>query len=226
MSEDKKRLIAKKVRICDLLNGQYIKKSGWEPSYITTSQGNISRVNLMAFLVGQNKDENIFMVDDGTGNISVRFFTKLTSDEINVGELLLIIGRPRGWNNEFYIVPEIVKKIENPKWLQVRKLELDIDSTSRDEKPAPIKKEKTKEESKIKSEQKQKKEEETPETKPSENPYEVVLNLITELDNGDGADIDEVISKTTFKNTEDIINNLIQDGEIFQLRPGMVKILE
>ncbi|MBD3204573.1 hypothetical protein GF327_09860 [Candidatus Woesearchaeota archaeon] len=202
--EQKKRHIAYKIRISDLLDGEYIKKSGWESSYIKTRKNNVSRVNIMAFIVGKETEKDLLVIDDGTGYITLRFLPEdVKNKEIQIGDFVIVIGRPRVWNQEIYIVPEILKKI-NKDWFDVRKQEL---------KTKPRKKKKIKPTIK--------------EKKPSpDNPYETILKLIRKLDSGEGAEIQDIIEKADTTNTEKIINNLLEEGEIFQLNPGRVKILE
>jgi hypothetical protein len=55
----------------------------------------------------------------------------------------------------------------------------------------------------------------------TQNPVEVVRAL----DKGEGADYDEVL-KQIGKGGEDIIVHLLSTGEIFETRPGKLKLLE
>jgi RPA family protein len=55
---------------------------------------------------------------------------------------------------------------------------------------------------------------------------EIVLNLVKSLDTGQGADIDEVIRKSGIPGCQKIIDLLMQEGDIFQVRPGRLKALE
>ncbi len=196
--EEIKRQIAYKVRINDILNGDYIKQEGWKPSYIKTNFGKISRVNILATLVSKSED-NSFIVDDGSNKINVRSFEEIDLSPFNIGDIIMVIGKAREWNSQRYIVPEIIKKINNKKWVTVRKLELG--------KPKEYKKDiETKEEA-------------------SENPYDKILNLIKELDSGEGANHQDICEKSKVRNCEDIIKTLLEQGEIFEIRPGKIKIL-
>ena len=58
-----------------------------------------------------------------------------------------------------------------------------------------------------------------------ENPIEVLLNTIRELDKGYGVDVDELISLKG-SDVESLITTLLQEGELFEVKPGMVKVLE
>ena len=53
-----------------------------------------------------------------------------------------------------------------------------------------------------------------------------ILALVKEMDIGEGADIQDVISKSGNKETESILKNLLQEGEIFEIKPGKLKVLE
>jgi hypothetical protein len=90
----------------------------------------IVRVHLVANVVdkfdsdGEKKFSSITL-DDASGQIRVKAFGDDVSllKEISQGDTLRLIGNVREYNNEFYILPEIVKKID-PRWLLVRKLEI------------------------------------------------------------------------------------------------------
>jgi hypothetical protein len=56
------------------------------------------------------------------------------------------------------------------------------------------------------------------------NPYEVLVGKIRELDTGTGAQIDDLLP--LLPDAEKYIRTLIEEGEIFEIRPGRLKILE
>jgi RPA family protein len=205
-----KRKIAKKILINDILSSTYIKRPGWEPSGILTRYGEISRVDIMGVIVSVSQEENTtsFLVDDGSGNILVRIFDNTKSTEkFNLGDLVNVIGRPREWESSKYIVPEIIKKIEDKKWYEVHQLELKLQRKTKAVK-LPVETEDEKGE--------------ILET----GPYQKILNMIAILDKGDGVDVEEIISNIKIDNTESIIASLIEEGEIFEISPGKVKLLE
>jgi len=140
MPEPQKRQIAYKARIADLINGGYVKEEGWTPNYIITKQGkHISRINLIGTVISKTEEGSEYqslVVDDGSGTISLRLFEKNDNvKNIEIGDVVLLIGRPREYGSEKYIVPEIIKKINNKKWIDVRKIELGIENlkTKKDE---------------------------------------------------------------------------------------------
>lgn len=197
-----KRQIAYKVKIKDIINGEYVKQEGWKPNYVKTKHGNVSRVNLLATVVTKNEDGS-FIIDDGSDKINARSFdTKVGGFEI--GDVVLIIGRPREWNSQNYIVYEIVKKLEDKRWIKVRKLELDR-----------LKK------NEIREEKVEQVEEEV-----VENPYDKITDLIRELDVGEGADYHEVSIKSKLRDADEILTSLLEQGEVFEVKPGRLKILE
>lgn len=221
MPEPQKRQIACKVRISDLTNGKYVKEGGWTPNYIVTKQGrHISRINLIGTVISKGNDGQGYqslIIDDGSGNISLRTFEK--SEAINsreIGDIIVIIGRPREYGSEKYIVPEIIKKIDNKKWINVRKVELEIENLKTAELPA-------KEEKVIVENINDRPEERT---KKTTNNSKIVYKTVKELDSGQGVDIDDIIKKTGIKDVEGIIKKFLTEGEMFEISPGKIKILE
>lgn len=203
-ASSQRRQIAYKIKIKDILEGSYHQQEGWNPNYLLTqNQKKISRVNLIAVIVSQNQDQTYnYVLDDGSGQITLRMF-ELPKKNIQVGDTILTISKIREYNNQRYLFPEIIKKITNPKWIEVRKLELTKQSPPATS-AAPKK--------------------ESPES--PEAPYENVLNLIKKIDQGDGADVDQIISLSTLPDCEQLIEELLKEGDIFEISPGRVKILK
>lgn len=218
MEESKKRQIAYKVNINDILKGQYIKEEGeWVPNYIKVGNKKVSRVNLIAVVVSKQDLEGTnyqsLLIDDGSGRISIRSFEERNNfNNIEIGDFVLIIGRPREYFNEKYIVSEVLKKIENPLWVELRKLEL--------ENKKALKEEEIKEEGLVDKEESIKEEE------IKEDINSKIFDLIKEIDNGEGADIQELISKLNIEKAEDIITKLLKQGEVFEIKSGKLKVLE
>ena len=46
------------------------------------------------------------------------------------------------------------------------------------------------------------------------------------MDQGSGVDVDEIVSNIKIENCDQIVQNLIEEGEIFEISPGRVKLLE
>jgi len=199
MAELQKRATATKVRIADILGGNYSRQEGWQPSFIQTADGRqISRVNIMGVITSRN-DVQSFVLEDASGSIIVRSFEAALEGEI--GDFMLVIGRPREYNGSKYISPEIFKKISDIKLLELRKAELElIDLEAR--KKAPI-----------------------AEVKDDSSAKDRVLSIVRALDLGPGAEFDAV-ARALGSEGEQRISKLLQSGELFQIRPGRIKVLE
>lgn len=231
-----KRLTAFKIRIKDLLNGQYIKEEGWLPNYVILNEKKVSRVNIIGAIVSVDEGPNYknFTLDDGSGKISVREFEGNLINNFNVGNTVLLIGRPREFGSERYIIPEIIKNIDDKKWIEVRKQELGISEPTKQEsvvetkekqdiKPEPIKEEAEKPKEEIVKEEKEpEKAVEEKKTQKPQNKYEQVYNTIKDLDKGQGIGLEDI----KVENAEEIIKNLLTQGEIFEIKPGRYKVLE
>lgn len=221
MPEPQKRQIACKVRISDLTNGEYVKEEGWTPNYIITKQGkHISRINLIGTVISKTEEGlnyQSIVVDDGSGIISLRSFEENDIiKNIEIGDIIVLIGRSREYGSEKYIVPEIIKKIDNKKWIDVRKIELEIQDLKTAE--LPVREEKVIVENVSDELEEQ--------TKGVTNNPKIVYETVKELDSGQGVNIDDVIKKTGINETEEIIKKFMKEGEMFEIRPGRIKILE
>ena len=133
MPEIMKRQTAYKMRIGDLLKGKPIIEQGDIARFKFLELGNrqIIRVNIVANIVDKYSSEGekkylSLTIDDASGQITVRAFGDDVKrfSEILQGNTVLVIGTLRFFNNEIYIAPEIIKHAD-PKYLLVRKLELD-----------------------------------------------------------------------------------------------------
>lgn len=210
------RQTAYKAWISDLLKNEYIVRHGdWEPNYVNINGKQVSRVNIIAAVVDKHDTDLVSSatLDDGTGSITTRCFNENTKilKNVKIGDLVLVIGRPRENNNQRFIVTEIAKKLDNPLWVRVRKLELEGEGNI------------PKEEILIKEEvAKQTVKEE------SDDPRKVVIRLIKEIDDGNGASVDDIIKKleSNEEDTKKIIRGLLEQGEIYENRPNRLKTIE
>lgn len=221
---DVKRQTAYKCSVKMILDGNYIQRPGWEPNYIDINGLQISRINIMAVVVA--KEGNSFTVDDSTGQIQVMTFGEQEKfSSINVGDIILLVGRPREYNQKRFLVPEIMKKIENSKWIDYRKAELEIQQVDfpeqkpRGQEPSPSKaNEPSAEQEAVQAE--------IPEQKYEDNYALKIISTIRKLDKGDGANVNDVIKQSGLEKADKYIVSLINEGEIFEIRTGKIKILE
>ena len=217
MVEVRKRETAYIVNIQDIITGEYITMEGWDPNYVKTPIGlEVSRVNVLGtVLEKQNKTINF---DDGTGIISCRTFEPFTPFEnINVGDLVIIVARVRQFNEEVYLLPETCKKVKK-EWFDYRIKEIEkVKELYREEK---IKQERKKISISI-EEVKDVKEEEIKETL-----TEKILNYIESEDKGDGIEKDKIFQIFKDENTSKIFEKILNDGDIFEVKQNMFKVLK
>lgn len=199
------RQIAYIVQIKDLLTGNFTKEDNFNPSHVKIGDKNVSRVNIIGAIIGIS-DENNFqsiVVDDGTGKISIRNFEKKI--DINVGDVVLLVGRIREFGNERYISPEIIKKGINQKWNIVWKelaLKNPDDSPSNNEEETVL---------------------EEIEFKQPKSFIDKILGRIRDLDSGDGASYTDIVKNI---HDEKAISSLLLQGELFEIKPGKLKVLD
>jgi len=214
-----KREIAYKVNLSQIINGKYIKEEGWNPNKILLDDGrSVSRVNIIAVVVSSfGEGFKQLTIDDGTARISLRSFDDNNIfKDVAVEDIIFLIGRPREYNNEKFIIPEIIKKVQDPEWVEVRKRELELISR--------VYKQKEKSE---KSETKAKIENSYATEEISEYAvYDKMIEIIKKLDTGSGTNIDDIIKFSKVNNAEQIVTELIKRGEIFEIGRGRVKVLE
>ncbi len=210
-----KRQIAIKCSARDILGGQFVKEEGWTPNYVMINGKKVSRVNIIGALVDKEINEsNIRLsVDDGTATIDLVSFEQLANlKHIEIGATVLVIGKPRKYGEDNYIMPETFVEVDK-NWLIVRKAELNLvveeDIESVEEVASVVEKEII-----------------TEEEKPQEDSTENIITLIRELDAGEGVTYDDLSMRLKIPDLEQMIQGLLEQGEIFEIRPGKYKVLE
>ncbi len=224
MSEIKKRETAYKMRIGNILNGTPIveeiaqeiadptqKQSGATKErfrFLEVGSKKIIRVNLIANIIELYNSEgeknfSSITIDDASGQIRAKLFGEDANKtkELSQGDTILIIGPLRSYNQEVYLSPEIIKKID-PKYLLIRKLELEKSEKTN----APH----------------------TIEPKKSLELKDQIIELIKTGENTGGIGTEELILKITTAPPEAInseVIKLLEDGLIYEPRPGRVRWL-
>jgi len=207
-----KRQTAYKCTIATLNKGIFVKKQGWESNYVMTEYGDFSRVNIIAVVVGKD-DNNSITLEDGTSQISGKLFERIEQlEEIDVGSIVLIIGRPREFNNKIYLTIEIVKSVM-PDWITYRKKELTLLKKIRDL------------EGLSKEKEKKNLEPEIVESTGTLSSKDKIAKLIKELDRGEGASIDDVMRLSKVINGEELISDMMMRGEVYESKAGHIKMM-
>lgn len=147
MAEIRKREIAHKLRIGEILRGKPAVSSadGRERfNFLELGNRKIVRVNVVANVIdkfiseGEKRFASISL-DDASGQINAKTFGEDVKlfEELTQGQTLTIIGVLRTFNNELYILPEIIKPVD-PRYLLIRKLEIEKSKPKSESKPEEI----------------------------------------------------------------------------------------
>ncbi len=111
------RQTAKKMRIVDIVSGEFVKKEGMEPSYVVTpAKENVSRARISGTVVNKytSEDNNFASVtiDDSTATLRAKLWKEIALlQNVSAGDLVNVTGKVREYEGEIYIVPEIVRTI-------------------------------------------------------------------------------------------------------------------
>lgn len=210
MPEPKRRETAYKVRINDILRAtqifEEIEGTNKRLKFVELGDRKIQRINIIANVIDKYESEGerrfaSITLDDGSGQIRARVFGEDLAKFANIiqGDTLLIIGVLRFFNNEVYLLPELIKKQE-PRYLLVRKLEIDKSYSS-------VNMPKPKQEIKMLRDE--------------------LLGLIKNSETNEGIEKEEII--LTLKAQPEIIvqeiQKLLEEGIIYEPRPGIVRYL-
>jgi len=202
-TEIRKRNIAYKMRIGDVLNGKPMTDEG-KFLFLELGDKKVVRINILAncvdkFIQEGEKKYASLTVDDASGQIRLKAFGEDIEPlkEIMQGDTLQIVGNVREWNGELYVIPEIVKKVD-ARWLLVRKLEI---QNSRKDMPAAESGDSSLKDS--------------------------VMKKIKDAEVDGGIDIDTIIMDT--EASPDLINveikKLLEEGLVYEPRPGRLRYL-
>lgn len=213
--------------IAALTSGSFIRpEAQMQPSYVKTKSGkNISRVHLIGVVVALSDMGNSeITIDDGSGKILARSFENAAFfNGVELGDILRIIGKVRSFNEQVYLIPEIMKKITDKKFIALHKLLLEKSSGGviGDSNPEEVGTDTSQETGSAVVEEIAV---DADDTVPA-SPFDKLVALIKKLDTGDGAAIEEILQQEG-EESEKLLQHLLEMGEVFEIRPGRVKLLE
>jgi RPA family protein len=247
---ENKRLPAIKTRLENVMKGKYVTQEGFNPNYILTRSGmRVSRVRVMGTIVDKFIAESgkfaSLTVDDGSDTIRAKAFNGVSIVEaVEVGNEVDLIGKVREYQGEIFVMPEIIRVIEDPNEGTLRHLELEKQRSEWEKKRSAvfeneksvsdleelktlmlerygISKEET--EAVLSS-----KVDVTPtEEKTKDDPKKKLMEIIEENDSGEGCDYQVIIEKSGLE--EDVIDSAVQElldeGSCFEPKPGKIKKL-
>ena len=133
MAQMRERMTAVRASISDITNGSFSDDNG--PHVVSPFGVELRRVVIVGFVVnkfyregddtGKKRFESITM-DDGTDTIGV----KVWGDEdasilegVKESILALVIGKVRQYNDEVYLIPEIVRELTDPNYMSLHLME-------------------------------------------------------------------------------------------------------
>lgn len=212
------RQVAYKVWIKQINGGTFAKPGGFNPSYVTIDEKNVSRVNILATVVGKfvSEDGNYgaFTLDDGSDTIrakafgpEVRFIKKAQS-----GDIIRLVGKVKEYNEEKYLAPEVVRIIKDPNWITVWQLELGkVEPARTEEKEEGVKQETLP----------------APVVEKVNNSAKITA-IIRELSGETGALMSKVIEQSGLGEEEakNVIGELLANGDVFEPKKGRLKVLD
>lgn len=243
-------MTAIKARIKAIMAGKYTPAQGFTPGYVLTTMGQrLSRVRILATVVDKFVSENkrfaSITLDDGSDTIRCKMFNATSIfDGIDVGKIVDVFGKVKEYQGEVYIVPEVVKTLEDPNWEVLRELELRTSERDFGEKRRLVflhqKQVSDMEELKkfmferfavqpqdVEAIVQSSDTEELQEEDPNKKAKDTVLKFIVDLDKGEGCDYAELLEKSGLR--EDVIdsaiNELLEEGMCFEPKPGRIKKL-
>ncbi len=245
-----RRLTAKKSSLKEVMNGRFVKKTGFESSYVLTNLGRkLTRVNILGLIVDKyiSPDEKYatITIDDATDTMRCKSFVNVKIfDGLTQGELINVIGKLREYNGEIYVMPEIIRKVP-ANFETLRMLELVKIYKEQNEKIKKVQdlQRKTSDVNELKAVAKEfmsyedvesiTEAEELLEETTEEKTIAVgetkgpVLNLIEDLDDGDGVEYKDILEKSKLSENEiDMaIQELLESGICFEPKPGKIKKL-
>lgn len=210
--------IAVPITASELISSQYVSEEGWAPSILRLSNSQeAARLSIIGIVVALQED--FAVLDDGTGAVKIRN----VPDNVSVGDVVHIIGRPRQYDSTRHITAEIVKVIGDSRWMLVRRKQIALlrqrisSEIQQIHKIQKVQNPKNSEKHADNTEPRKISDEEA-------DNYTVVLDMVRNFDKGNGASVLDIINE--IEGAEEIIDNLLKTGEIFELRKGFVKVLE
>jgi len=182
--------------------------------YLPIKNKKIVRVNVIASVIDKFNAGNYSMlaIDDGSDSIQLKAWADdswLVEDKA-VGDMVLVVGRLGEYNEEVYIRPEIVKKLDSYDWALLRRLELIK------EYGVPDKREK------VEVVEKEHKAED--EVEPSLAVREKVLSIIEKKDETEEEKMIEDLGLPK-EQVVKAVQELLKEGEVFMPRPGYLKMV-
>ncbi len=205
------RMVAMKVRIAELNGGDWVKNEGMEPSYVVIKRGDkVGRARILATVVSkfvsEDKEFASVTLDDGSGTIRVKSFKTIKPlEKLEEGNVIDTIGKVREYNGEVYVVPETIRKVDDPNLETLRMLELEKLARQAGSRPKETLLEKL----------------------PAKEKAPDLRSRVIELlkSNREGLDYASLIGQlmVSENEVEPVINDLLSEGVCYEPTPGKIR---
>lgn len=199
-----RRAVAYKLRIGDIKAGNPIKEND-KLNFVKVDNKEVRRVNIVANIIERfdnpgDKNYTFFTIDDASGQIRLKAFGEDAEKfkDIGQGDTVMVIGKLREYQDKIYVQPEIIKK-KDPRYLLVRKLEINKDSPKKEA------------------------------NKSSGNNAikDQIISMIKDAEENGGIETDKIIMELEAKpeQVKEEIQKLLEEGLAYEPKPGKVRYL-
>lgn len=233
---------AKICRVSDLVSARFFQGSIEEmkPNFVITKFGeSISRVRLVASVVEKFLSEDgrfaSITLDDGTGGIRAKVFAEDSRliEGVNPGDVVSIVGKMKNYNDENYIAPDFVRRLDDPNHELLFKLEL-LENLFEKKKVVDdlknLKEQMSEEEIEQYAAEKYSLDKDTLgmilQGEVDKIDYKpVILDLIADLDKGEGVEIAKILEASNLDESmvEGAINELLETGDVYEPTVGKLR---
>lgn len=242
-----RRQTAIRARASDIVNSKFVRKEGLEPSYVITDLGlKISRAKITGTIIDKFSSDtgtlSSITIADDSGSVRAKTFQDNIDafDSLEIGDTITVIGRVREYNEENYLIPEIIRKVVDPNHETLHKLEV-LQGVFRQRQALEI----VNREKGNFSDLEELKNYLTKEygisqgsaegilemlaaEEPSnnENYKEAVIKAVEKLDDGNGVEIRKLMEETKLPNGvfEEVINDVLAEGICYESSPGIIRL--
>ena len=128
---DSKKIPAYKLNISDIVNNPYVKTDDeFEPNFIDlVGKLKVIRVRILAKVafkyLSDDGNYGSITLDDGRCSVRVKAWQDVKClKETEKEDLIDIIAKVREWNGEVYLIPEVMRKVDEPELEELRRLEI------------------------------------------------------------------------------------------------------
>ncbi|MFX0107035.1 MAG: OB-fold nucleic acid binding domain-containing protein [Candidatus Hodarchaeota archaeon] len=122
----RERMTAVRASVADIVNGTYREDEG--PHVISPYGVELRRVALVGMIVDQYAGQGNFAsitIDDGTETIRAKAWGSEASslEQVKKNVLTLLVGKVREYEGEVYIVPEVIRELDDPNYMGIHLME-------------------------------------------------------------------------------------------------------